>query len=197
MTRLFPCLIALTLIPTAALAHESGGGATGLVDGMMHPISGLDHLVAMIAVGIWGSILGRPLVIALPIIFPTLMALGAIASLAGMPIPPVELGIAASALVLGLAILFNLRPPVLVAVAVVGFFGLFHGYAHGSEAGPAIDPLGYVAGFVIMTGILHLAGIAIGEGLRGVAASKTLYRVCGAAVSLFGTVFIWNAIGLT
>lgn len=184
------------LLPTVALAHSDGGGSSGFADGIVHPITGFDHLVAMVAVGIWGSILGRPLLVALPVTFPIMMAVGAVLGLAGIPFPTVELGIAASALFLGVAVFARLRPPLVVAVTGVGIFGLFHGYAHGAEAGPAADPTGFVAGFVVMTGLLHIAGVTFGEGIRALPATHALFRATGAVIAGFGAVFVWNALGL-
>ncbi len=188
-------LLATILLPGAAVAHEDGGTAIGFVSGLRHPVNGIDHLVAMVAVGIWGAILRRPLVVALPVTFPVLMALGALIAIMGLPVPSVRLVIAASALLLGIAILLRLRPPLALAVASVGLFGLFHGYAHGVEAPFAGDPLGFVAGFVVGTGLLHLVGIAIGESIRHSDAARAAFAASGAVISAFGIVFLWNVVG--
>ncbi|WP_411287192.1 HupE/UreJ family protein [Phenylobacterium sp.] len=150
------------LAATPALAHSGAGLAGGFLSGFQHPLGGLDHLLAMVAVGIWGAFLGRPLIVALPVIFPTVMAVGGVLGMAGLPLPPVELGIALSVVVLGGAIAGAVRAPVWAASLLVAVFAIFHGYAHGQELPSAADPVGYSAGFVLATGLLHLAGIAIG-----------------------------------
>ena len=117
----------------AAQAHTDLGTASGLLTGFMHPLFGLDHLLAMVAVGIWGATLGRPLVWAVPVAFPMLMVVGGMLGISGVPLPYVETGIAVAVVVLGLAIAAALRAPVGVALAIVALFGVFHGFAHGTE----------------------------------------------------------------
>ena len=145
-------------------------------------------MLAMISVGLWGAFLGRPLVYALPMIFPTLMAIGAGMGMVGVPLPPVEIGIALSVLTLGLMILFAVRAPLWVACAIVAMFGLFHGYAHGVELPSAADPIGYSAGFVLCTGLLHLTGIALGL-LKGSRAGTLALRGAGGVIAVFGALF--------
>ena len=147
----------------------------------------------MVAVGLWGAFLGRPLVFLLPVIFPTVMAFGGVLAMAGAPAPPVELGIALSVVLLGGAIAAAFRAQVWLAAILVGLFGLFHGYAHGLELPTAADPIGYSAGFVIATGMLHVAGIGLGllkEVRRGVLA----IRVIGALIALAGVYFLGRAV---
>jgi len=176
------------LLPSPALAHDGTGLAGGFAAGFAHPLSGPDHMLAMISVGLWGAFLGRPLVYVLPMIFPTVMALGAGIGMVGVPLPPVEIGIALSVLTLGLMILFAVRAPVSVACAIVAIFGLFHGYAHGVELPSAADPIGYSAGFVLCTGLLHLTGIALG--LLKVSQTGTLaLRGAGGVIALCGALF--------
>jgi urease accessory protein len=158
-------------------AHMGTGLPGGFVSGFVHPLSGFDHLLAMVSVGLWGAFLGRPLIIALPVIFPTVMAFGAVLGMAHTPIPPVEIGIALSVLVLGAMIAFAVKAPIWVACLIVGVFALFHGYAHGAELPSAADPVGYAVGFVLATGMLHVAGIGIGtlnDRPGGVAVTRTL-----------------------
>ena len=150
------------LLPGAASAHMGTGLPGGFRSGFVHPLSGADHMLAMVSVGIWGAFLGRPLVFALPMIFPAMMAVGGAAGMAGIGLPPVELGIALSVLVLGLMIALAVRAPVWIACLIVAVFALFHGYAHGAELPSAADPVGYSVGFVLATGLLHVAGIGIG-----------------------------------
>ena len=153
------CLLASA---TPVLAHVQAGQARGLVSGLLHPISGLDHVLAMVAVGIWGSQLGRPAIWLLPVAFPLVMSAGGVLGVRGVPLPGVEIGIALSALALGLMIALAARPPLWAAATLVGAFAIFHGYAHGAELPHAAQPLAYGVGFVIATGLLHVTGIAIG-----------------------------------
>lgn len=186
-------LVLLILWPTPALAHENTAMAGGFGAGFLHPLSGIDHALAMISVGLWGAFLGRPLIIVLPTLFPVMMALGGGLGMAGMPVPPVEAGVALSVLVLGLMVAFAVRAPVPVACAIVAVFALFHGYAHGMEAPSTVDPVGYSTGFVLSTGLLHLVGIAIGMLLvlpRGAIA----VRAAGAAIALSGSWFLAGAL---
>ena len=181
-------LLLIAALPSPAMAHDSTGLAGGFAAGFTHPLSGIDHMLAMVAVGIWGAFLGRPLIYALPMLFPSAMALGGGIGMAGIPIPPVELGIAISVVVLGAMIFFALRLPVVVACAIVAIFALFHGYAHGMELPSAADPIGYSAGFVLCTGLLHLAGIALGT-LRVLPAGTWALRGAGGAMALIGVWF--------
>ena len=176
-----------------ALAHDGTGLAGGFAAGFLHPLSGPDHMLAMIAVGLWGAFLGRPLVYALPMIFPTVMAFGAGIGMLGILFPPVEIGIALSVLALGLLILFAVRAPVLLACAIVAAFGLFHGYAHGVELPSAADPIGYSAGFVLCTGLLHLIGIGLGL-LKVSRAGTFALRGAGGVIALFGAMFSVGAL---
>ncbi len=145
-----------------ASAHFDKNLAGGFSAGFLHPLSGPDHLLAMVAVGVWGAFLGRPLIILLPVIFPTVMAFGGAMGMAGVPMPPVEIGIALSVLLLGAAIAFAVRPPVWAAALLVGVFAIFHGYAHGRELPSIADPIAFSVGFVLATGLLHIAGIGLG-----------------------------------
>ncbi len=172
-----------------AWGHDGTGLAGGFVAGFQHPLLGLDHMLAMVSVGLWGAFLGRPLIIALPVLFPIAMAGGAAAGMVALPIPSVELGVAASVLTLGLMILLGVRASVPVACAIVGIFALFHGYAHGTELPVAADPVGYTTGFILCTGLLHLAGIAIGM-LKTLPAGTEALRTAGGVIAAFGAWFI-------
>ena len=116
----------------------------------------------MVAVGLWGAFLGAPAIWMLPVAFPLVMALGGALGVMGVPLPAVETGIAASAIVIGVAIALAFRPPIWIAAIVVAFLAIFHGHAHGDEMPGAVSPLAYAARFVIGTGLLHLAGIVLG-----------------------------------
>lgn len=178
-------LLLVSLPACPALAHTGEGVAGGLLAGLRHPVTGLDHLLAMVAVGIWGAFLGRPLIWALPVAFPLMMVVGGVAGIVGIPVPYIEPGIALSVIVLGLAIAAAWRAAVPVAVGVVAVFALFHGYAHGTELPHAASPAAYATGFVVATGSLHLAGIAIGLLARFEHGTLAL-RVCGAAIAIIG-----------
>ena len=185
--------LALLAVPSQALAHDGAGLVGGFGAGFSHPLSGLDHMLAMIAVGVWGAFLGRPLILALPVIFPGFMALGAGLGMLALPVPPVEAGIAVSVLTLGVMILFAVRAPALLACMIVAAFGLFHGYAHGLELPLSADPVGYTAGFVLSTGLLHLSGIALGL-LKSSGAGMLALRGAGGAIAIAGLIFVGGAI---
>lgn len=186
-------LLAVLIGPPTALAHVEQGQAACVLAGLAHPVSGLDHVLAMIAVGLWGAQLGAPALWYLPVTFPMVMALGGMAALLGVPLPGVEIGIAASAILLGLAVMSELRPPLAAAVVVVGVFGLFHGHAHGTELPPGQSALLYSLGFVVATGCLHGVGIALGL-LHGRPWGQKLLRMTGAGVALAGVLFMWRGI---
>jgi urease accessory protein len=159
--QLLPTLLAL-LAPTAALAH-TGIGAHGapFASGLLHPLLGPDHLLAMVAVGLFAAMAGGRAVWAFPASFVGAMLVGGFLGTRGAALPIVEPAILASVIVLGAAIAFALRPPLPLACAVIALFGLAHGYAHGLE-GPALGGLAYAAGFVVATVALHAAGLALG-----------------------------------
>jgi len=175
-----------------AFAHAQQGQAAGFLTGLGHPLSGLDHVLAMVAVGLWGAQLGSPAIWLLPVAFPLVMAMGGMLGLIGMPLPGIEYGIAASAILLGAAVMFEVRPPLAVAAILVGFFAVFHGHAHGTELPPGQSALLYSLGFVIATGCLHATGIGIGT-IHRWPWGQTLLRVCGAAVAVGGVFFMWRA----
>ncbi|HEX2446201.1 MAG TPA: HupE/UreJ family protein [Vicinamibacterales bacterium] len=175
------------------LAHEQTGAARGFLTGFLHPLSGLDHVVAMIAVGLWGAQLGPPALWMLPVTFPMVMAVGGFLGLMGVTLPGVEIGIALSALLLGVLVASEARPSLLIAASLVGFFAIFHGHAHGTELPPGQSGLAYSIGFVVATGLLHGVGIAIGVVHRW-RAGRVALRVAGAAVAVAGVAFLWGAV---
>ena len=179
--------------PVTALAHTRGGEALGFIRGIQHPISGLDHVLAMVAVGLWGAQLGAPAVWLLPVTFPMVMAFGGMLALLGLPLPGIEVGIAVSAIVLGVMVWQEARPPLWVAAGLVGFFAIFHGHAHGAELPAGANGLLYSIGFVIATGCLHAAGIAMGLVHRWPAGQVAL-RLAGAVVAVAGVGFLWRAL---
>jgi urease accessory protein len=176
-----------------ALAHTGTGLPGGFASGFRHPFSGIDHLLAMVSVGLWGAFLGRPLIYILPVVFPAVMVSGAILGMLGVPMPPVEIGIALSVLALGGCIAFAVRAPVWIAAPIVAIFALFHGYAHGKELPSAADPVGYSAGFVFATGLLHVAGIGIGL-LNRWPGGMMLTRTAGAVIAAAGFWFLYTAV---
>jgi urease accessory protein len=186
-------LVAAVLAPAAAWAHAELHAGGGFVAGFLHPISGLDHLVAMVAVGLWGAVLGPPALWLLPLAFPPVMALGGLLALLRMPLPGVEVGIALSGVVMGLMVLFELRPPLWLAALIVASFAVFHGHAHGAELPAGANALLYSLAFVIATGLLHLVGILLGEARRW-PAGRVLVRLAGAGVALVGLWFLERAL---
>ena len=176
-----------------ALAHVEQGQAAGLVSGLQHPWSGLDHVLAMIAVGLWGAQLGAPAVWLLPVTFPMVMAFGGMLGLIGVRLPGVEIGIALSAILLGAMVLSEARPKWMLAAMLVGFFAIFHGHAHGTERPQGQSGMLYSMGFVIATGVLHGFGITLGL-LHRWPAGKLALRGAGAFIALMGVTFLWRAL---
>ena len=199
MTATFRFLLAAALcaallqLPQAALAHAEGDAVSGFLSGLSHPVSGWDHILAMIGVGIWGALLGPPALWVLPIAFPVAMAGGGMLGLLGIPLPAVEIGIAVSSVVLGLLIMGNMRLSMAVAIPLVMVFALFHGHAHGTELSPGADAVLYSLGFVIATGLLHLLGIGIGA-VDQLPRGRTALRALGGGVLLGGVYFLMGAV---
>ncbi len=175
-----------------ALAHVDPGLAGGFVSGFVHPLSGPDHLLAMVAVGLWGAFLGRPLIILLPVIFPTVMAVGGVLGMIGVPMPPIEIGIALSVLILGGAVALAWRAPVWLAALGVAVFAIFHGYAHGAELPSIADPVAFSLGFVMATGMLHVVGIAIGL-VATRPGGASIVRVLGGLIAVVGVYYLLAA----
>lgn len=184
---------ALALCAAPALAHVEAGQATGFATGFAHPFSGLDHILAMVAVGLWGAQLGAPAIWILPITFPLVMAFGGFLGLIGVALPGVEVGIAASAVLLGAAVMSERRVSLYAAAALVAFFAIFHGHAHGTELPPGQSGLLYSLGFVVAAGCLHAIGIAAGAAHRW-PTGKLMLRIAGGGVSLGGLYFLWGAL---
>ena len=186
-----PCALAAVAAP--ALAHVEAGQATGFLTGFAHPFSGLDHILAMVAVGLWGAQLGAPAIWILPVTFPLVMAFGGFLGLIGVHLPGVEIGIAASAVLLGAAVMAERRTSLYAAAALVAFFAIFHGHAHGTELPPGQSGLLYSLGFVVATGCLHAIGIAAGS-IHRWPSGKVALRIAGGGVSLGGLYFLWGAL---
>ncbi len=190
----FKTLIALLMMmPILVFAHSEQGIAGGFVSGFTHPIFGWDHVAAMVAVGLWGAFLGLPALWLLPVVFPVVMAIGGDLGVLGIDLPYVETGIAVSAIVLGACIAAALRPPLWVAAIVVAAFAIFHGHAHGTELPEAANPFAYAGGFVLGTGLMHIAGIAIGYLVRW-SWGVMIVRGLGGVIAVAGVGFLFGFI---
>jgi len=180
-------LLAVVVLALASPAHAHiiDASGAGLAQGLAHPFSGLDHILAMVAVGVWAAQTGRPALWMLPVAFPLAMAFGGLLGVAGLPVPGIEAGIAASVLGLGLLIAFQVKPPLALSIALVALFALFHGHAHGTELPQAASPVLYGLGFVVATAILHLIGIGMGFAMR-LPKGMLALRVGGGAIAAAG-----------
>jgi urease accessory protein len=178
--------------PAAALAHPGHDGAGGLVHGFLHPVTGIDHVLAMIAVGVLAAQYGGRALWLVPMSFLVAMAAAGATGMAGIPVQIVEAGIGLSVVVLGLVIAFQIKPPTLVAMMVVGFFALFHGYAHGSEMPNGLAGLSFAAGFLAATALLLGAGVGLGSLLQRRPLSRRLIQAGGGAMALVGIAVLTN-----
>lgn len=190
-TRPLAALLAapiLALTAGVAQAHTGVGDTSGFAHGFMHPIGGLDHILAMVMVGVFAAQLGGRAVWLVPASFVAVMALGGALGFAGVPVPFVELGIGLSVVVLGAVVAFRLHAAVPLAMALVGFFAVFHGYAHGAEMPEDAGGLAYGAGFMLATALLHAAGVGLGlaVGSRRDVSSEVIVRSAGAVVAVAG-----------
>ena len=180
---LFPAT--LILLPAVASAHTGGHGG-GFASGVAHPLGGADHVLAMVAVGLWAVQAGGRALWAAPVAFLAAMLAGAGIGFAGVAFPAVEPVILASAVILGAAVAFAIRPPLGAALAAIAIFGLAHGHAHGAE-GPAAGAALYALGFALATAALHGIGIAMGYALsRGVRVAGGLTAAAGVALAVAG-----------
>ena len=183
--------LAGALLPTAALAHTGIGGASGFALGFWHPIGGLDHVLAMVAVGAFAVRLGGRAVWLVPAAFVAMMAVGGFAGLEGIQLPFVEAAIALSVVVLGLTVAFQWKLPVAAASALVGLFAIFHGHAHGSEMPVDASGVGYAMGFMLATASLHVAGIGLGLAVGRVGArSRLTLQASGSTMALAGVALL-------
>jgi urease accessory protein len=171
------------------MAHTGVGHTDGFMFGFTHPLFGLDHVLAMVAVGLWAVQRGGRAVWAVPVSFVVMMALGGVLGVTGMDLPAVELGIAGSIVVFGLLILFAARLPLAVGLVLTGVFAVFHGHAHGAELAPGVSAFGYGVGFITATVLLHLAGMAAAYCARS-DVGGTLLRAGGGAIAAAGTVVL-------
>ena len=193
MKRLAAIALVTLAMASPAAAHSGEGLTGGFAGGFTHPLLGPDHIAAMLAVGLWGAFLGLPAIWILPIVFPLVMALGAILGIVGVPLPGIEIGIAVSALVLGSMVALAAKPHLAIAAILVGAFAIFHGHAHGTELPDGANALAYALGFVIATGLLHLAGIGFGL-LTQYPGGRLAVRAAGGAIAIAGLVFLGRLI---
>ncbi|MBL8706193.1 MAG: HupE/UreJ family protein [Rhodospirillales bacterium] len=196
MVKLFGLAVAAILAAGAPAeahtgAHVAGGIAGGLGAGFAHPLFGLDHLLAIVSVGALGAVIGGSALWALPATFMGVMVAGGLLALAGIGLPGVELGIAASLVVFGALLAARIGMPVMLSVAIVAVFALFHGHAHGNEVPEMASPAAYVLGFVAATGLLHLVGIGLAQAFKRLPRFADLsVRMAGGAVAACGLVLI-------
>ncbi|BBK33907.1 urease accessory protein [Stella humosa] len=174
------------LLPAVAMAHTGVDHASGFAHGMAHPAGGLDHVLAMVLVGVLAFQMGGRARLLLPASFVGVMAVGGLAGMAGFTLPLVEAGIALSIVVLGAAVAFGVRAPMAVAMGLVGFFAIFHGYAHGAEMPANAGGLGYAAGFLLATAALHAAGLGLGWLVARGTAGGVMVRTAGGVATLAG-----------
>jgi urease accessory protein len=192
MLRLSYLVLATLLMLTPALAHTGIGGTTGLAHGFLHPVGGIDHVLAMVAVGLLAALRGGAALWLVPSAFVTMMAVGGFLGMAGVGIPFAEIGIGLSVVVFGTAVALPRIMPVAAALALVGFFAVFHGYAHGAEMPDTASGFEYGFGFVLATALLHLAGIALGLGIgkMGELEGRRVARVAGGSMALAGVTIL-------
>ncbi|OGS80830.1 MAG: urease accessory protein [Gallionellales bacterium GWA2_55_18] len=183
LTRLF--VVAGLLLPSFAYAHVGAGEASGFMHGLAHPIGGLDHICAMLAVGLWATQMGGRSLWAVPLTFVGVMALGGALGTPGIGLPFVEQGIVLSVLLLGVLIAASVRLPLWLSSGMVGTFALWHGYAHGAEMPELASGIGYTLGFMLATALLHAAGIAFGLGMQRISRER-LVQAAGAGIALCG-----------
>jgi urease accessory protein len=176
---------AMLLTPSFVQAHTGVGATHGFSHGFFHPLTGLDHLCAMIAVGLWAAQLGGRALWTVPLTFISVMAVGGAMGVAGVPMPFVEQGIAASVLILGLLIAAAINLPVTASAPIVGIFALFHGHAHGAEMPVSASGLSYGIGFILATAMLHAVGIGFGIGVQRISTAR-IVRFAGAAITACG-----------
>jgi len=185
MMRALPLVLLALVLPLPALAHPGDGLTYGFAAGVVHPLAGPDHVLAMIALGIWAGLAGGRAIWLLPAGFLTGMAIGGVLGMAGSALPMVEAGILGSIITLGVLVAAAARPMVVVALALVGAFGLLHGHAHGTELAEGSSGLGYAAGFLLATAALHGAGLLLAW-QSGTGPGRVALRVAGATTAVLG-----------
>lgn len=184
----FALTTAFTMVAGPVLAHPVAGSVSGMAVGFGHPLSGLDHALAMVAVGILAVQSGGRSLWAVPAAFVGMMALGALLGIGGIAVPLVEPGIVGSVVILGVVVAAAGRMPMAAAVGLAGALAVFHGYAHGAEMPAGAGGLAYGAGFVMATALLHAAGMGLAVGARAVGErlAPVAVRVGGGAIAVAG-----------
>jgi urease accessory protein len=177
-----------TVMAVPALAHTGPGAAHGLASGLLHPLLGLDHVLAMVAVGLWAGLVGGRARLAYPLAFVAMMVVAGLWGMSGAELAGVEIGIAISVVTLGLAIALQLTPPLAAGAAACAIFAIFHGHAHGAELPADASGVAYAAGFVLATAALHGLGLAIAGGLA--ARAPLVARVAGGGLVLAGVAIL-------
>ena len=179
---------AFASLPMAAMAHTGNGNPSGIAHGFLHPLLGLDHILAMVAVGMLAASLGGRALWLVPSAFVAMMVAGGLLGMSGFALPYAETGIAVSVVVLGLAVAAQARLVPVAAMAMVGTFAVFHGFAHGAEMPGNVAGLDYALGFVLATSLLHLAGVAAGlaTGLLGTRTARLSRRLGGGLIAVAG-----------
>ncbi len=182
--------VGITLLPGPVSAHMIQQQMDGIGSGFVHPLTGPDHFLAMFAVGLWGAQMGGSQVWRLAVAFPMIMVVGGILAILGLPLPHVELGIALSVITLGTAIGLAWHPSSWIALTLIAFFAICHGYAHGTELPRTVTPTDFAMGFVIATGLIHVLGIGVGLVLQKTLHKRRLIRYLGALIALSGVYFL-------
>jgi len=184
----FGLALAVASAASPALAHTGVGAVHGFGAGLMHPLTGVDHLLAMVAVGLWAGLVGGRARWAYPLAFVAMMVVAGLWGMSGASLPGVEIGIAVSVVILGLAIALRSTPPLAAGAAACAIFAIFHGYAHGAELPEGASSLGYALGFVLATAALHGVGLA----LAGFFAARAplFARVLGGGLVLAGVAIL-------
>ncbi|MGE7472410.1 HupE/UreJ family protein [Bosea sp. NPDC003192] len=178
----------LTLVSAPAFAHTGAGPVDGFVHGLMHPLTGLDHVLAMVAVGLWAGLVGGKARIAYPMAFVGTMALAGAWGMSGGSLPGVEIGIAFSVIILGAAVALKASPPLIAGALACGILAIFHGFAHGAELPENASGLAYAAGFVVATAALHLVGIVLAGTIA--ARAPLIARITGGGLVLAGVALL-------
>jgi urease accessory protein len=191
----FILALTLAIVPGVAYAHDGTNLALGgFLSGLVHPVLGYDHLLAMLSVGILSAQIGGRAIWTVPATFVSVMAVGGLLGLIDIGLTATEFGIAVSLVILGSVIAAERRLSILVAMVGVGFFAIFHGYAHGSEVPETAEPFLYALGFLMGTALIHITGVVIGDISRHYERGKIILRVGGALIALIGLLFIYGVL---
>jgi urease accessory protein len=186
---------AISIIPSTVYAHEGGNlPLGGFLSGLVHPVLGYDHLLAMLSVGILSAQIGGRAIWTVPATFVSVMALGGVLGLVDVGIKITELGIAFSLVILGSVIASERRLPIILAMIGVGFFAIFHGYAHGTEMPQTAQPVAYAFGFLTGTALIHITGVLIGDISKRYQRGPQVLRFGGGLIAMVGLLFVFGII---